>query len=150
MTRPFDSLELTYGGGKTHTLITLRHLVTEPKFLPDLPSVAEFKEAIGQEIPEARVAGLCFDKLDVEKGMVVRAPDGSNRTLKEPWSVLAYQLAGNEGLKLLHADNKAEERKSAPAENLLSDLLEIPVKEGSWSPHTDRRSPDVCSGKGGN
>ena len=123
-------LELTYGGGKTHTLITLRHLVTDPKFLPNLPSVAEFKEAIGQEPPEARVAGLCFDKLDVEKGMEVRSPDGSSRILKQPWSVLAYQIAGNEGLKLLHADNKAEERESAPAENLLTQLLEIPVKEG--------------------
>src|SRR4051795_7230535 len=28
-------LELTYGGGKTHTLITLRHLVENPTGLPD-------------------------------------------------------------------------------------------------------------------
>src|SRR3990172_2499561 len=35
-------LELTYGGGKTHTLITLRHLVHDPDGLPDLPSVQEF------------------------------------------------------------------------------------------------------------
>ena len=32
-------LELTYGGGKTHTLITLLHLVKDPGHLPDLPSV---------------------------------------------------------------------------------------------------------------
>lgn len=30
-------LELTYGGGKTHTLITLRHLVDDSAHLPDLP-----------------------------------------------------------------------------------------------------------------
>src|SRR5574340_1115060 len=35
-------LTLTYGGGKTHTLITLRHLVQDPDALPDLPSVQEF------------------------------------------------------------------------------------------------------------
>ena len=40
--------------------------------------------------------------------------------LKQPWSVLAYQIAGDEGLKLLHAEDKAEERESAPAENLLT------------------------------
>ncbi len=123
-------LELTYGGGKTHTLITLWHLVTDPAKLPKLPAVAEFIEAIGQTPPKARVAGLCFDKLDVEKGMEVRSPAGKVRTLKQPWSVLAYQLAGDAGLKLLHADNKAEERESAPAENLLTTLLELPAKDG--------------------
>jgi hypothetical protein len=76
------------------------------------------------------VAGLCFDKLDVEKGMEVRSPDGKTRTLKQPWSVLAYQLAGDEGLKVLHASSKAEERNTAPAENILTELLELPVKEG--------------------
>ncbi|MBF0245070.1 MAG: ATP-binding protein, partial [Planctomycetes bacterium] len=122
-------LELTYGGGKTHTLITLRHLVTNPDKLPKLPAVAEFIEAVGQIPPLARVAGLCFDKLDVEKGMEVRSPDGKARMLRQPWSVLAYQLAGDDGLKILHADNKNEERDSAPAENLLTELLEYPVKQ---------------------
>ena len=123
-------LELTYGGGKTHTLITLRHLVHDPEKLPRLPAVDEFIEAVGQKAPKCRVAGLCFDKLDVEKGMEVRSPDGKTRTLKQPWSVLAYQVAGDGGLKLLHANGKAEERTSAPAENLLIELLELPAKEG--------------------
>ena len=122
-------LELTYGGGKTHTLIALRHLVHDPSKLPNLPAVAEFIQEIGQKPPKCRVAGLCFDKLDVEKGMEVSSPAGKARKLKQPWSVLAYQIAGDEGLKLLHAGNKAEERDSAPAENLLSELLEIPAKE---------------------
>ena len=123
-------LELTYGGGKTHTLIALYHLVIDPAKLPKLPAVAEFVEAIGQTPPKARVVGLCFDKLDVEKGMEVRSPSGKVRTLKQPWSVLAYQIAGDDGLKVLHANNKAEERDSAPAESLLTTLLELPAKEG--------------------
>lgn len=123
-------LELTYGGGKTHTLIALLHLVTDPENLPKLPAVAEFVETIGQAPPKARVVGLCFDKLDVEKGMEVRSPAGKVRILKHPWSVLAYQIAGDDGLKILHADNKAEERESAPAENLLTTLLELPSKDG--------------------
>jgi hypothetical protein len=123
-------LALTYGGGKTHTLITLRHLVNDPKNLPDLPAVAEFIQEIGERPPPCRIAGLCFDKLDVEKGMEVPSPEGKVRTLKHPWSVLAYQLAGDEGLKLLHADGRAEERETAPAENVLSELLAMPVKDG--------------------
>ena len=123
-------LELTYGGGKTHTLITLRHLVHEPDNLPDLPAVDEFVQTIGQKPPKCRVAGLCFDKLDVEKGMEVSDPTGKTRTLKQPWSVLAYQIAGDAGLKILNASGKAEERESAPAENILAELLELPGKEG--------------------
>ncbi len=123
-------LELTYGGGKTHTLITLRHLVHDPERLLDLPAVAEFIQDIGQMPPKCRVVGLCFDKLDVEKGMEVCAPDGKARTLRQPWSVLAYQIVGDAGLKILHASGKAEERDSAPAENLLTELLELPGKEG--------------------
>ncbi len=123
-------LELTYGGGKTHTLITMRHLVCDPASLPDLPAVREFIETIGQSPPKARVVALCFDKLDVETGMEVRGPDGSIRRLKQPWSVLAYQINGDEGLKLLNAEGKAEERNTPPAENTLTDLLSVPLKEG--------------------
>ncbi len=122
-------LELTYGGGKTHTLITLRHMAHDPDGLPDLPAVHEFVESIGFKPLKARVAALSFDKLDVEKGMDVRSPDGKVRRLKHPWSVLAYQIAGDEGLQVLHAEGKAEERESAPAENTLTELLELPVKE---------------------
>ncbi len=123
-------LELTYGGGKTHTLITLDHLVQDPDNLPDLPAVHEFIQSIGQRPSKARVAGLCFDKLDVEKGMDVRSPAGKARRLKHPWSVLAYQIASDDGLRVLHAENKAEERTTAPAENTLIELLELPGKDG--------------------
>ncbi len=123
-------LELTYGGGKTHTEITVRHLVHDPDHLPDLPAVHEFIETIGQGPPQARVAALCFDKLDVETGCDVRSPCGAVRRLKQPWSVLAYQIAGDEGLKLMHAEGKAEERNSPPAENTLADLMSLPLKDG--------------------
>ncbi|MFN7672451.1 MAG: DUF499 domain-containing protein [Planctomycetota bacterium] len=132
-TKAIRQLELTYGGGKTHTLITLFHLVNDPDRLPELPSVREFqaewKKVIGPKPPRARVAILPFDKLDVEKGMETRAPSGEFRWLRQPWSVLAWQLAGADGLKLLHPEDKAEERDSAPAENLLEKLLRLPQRE---------------------
>jgi len=122
-------LELTYGGGKTHTLITMRHLVHDPANLPSLPAVKEFTETIGQDPPQARAAALCFDKIDVETGCDVRSPDGAVRRLKQPWSILAYQIAGDDGLKLLHSKGEAEERESPPAENTLNDLLSLPGKQ---------------------
>src|SRR5579864_2272938 len=73
-------LELTYGGGKTHTLIALYHLTHNPALLPvELAAVQEFTQHIGQMPPRARVAVLAFDKLDAEKGMEVQAPDGERR-----------------------------------------------------------------------
>ncbi|MDR7551213.1 MAG: DUF499 domain-containing protein, partial [Armatimonadota bacterium] len=124
-------LELTYGGGKTHALITLYHLVSEPDRLPDLPAVHEFTQhAGGMTPPKACVAVLPFDKLDVEKGMETPGPNGERRWLRQPWSVLAFQIAGADGLRLLHAESKDEEREAPPAENLLRDLLEIPTKHG--------------------
>lgn len=122
-------LELTYGGGKTHSLIALWHLVSEPDKLPNLPTVNEFKQHIGIPLPKARVAVLPFDKLDAEKGMEVLSPKGEKRWLKNPWSVIAFQIAGADGLRLLHPDEKDQERDAAPAENLMTALLSIPHRE---------------------
>ncbi len=128
--KAYRKLSVNYGGGKTHTLITLRHLVHEPDSLPDLPAVTQFKAGIGSEIPRARVAALCFDKIDLEKGVETLGPDGTVRMLKHPWSILAYELAGADGLRLIHADGKDEERETPPAEPLVADLLSKPQAEG--------------------
>ena len=124
-------LELTYGGGKTHTLITLHHLFRDPAALPDLPAVREFREHVGAGLPAARTVALCFDKIDAERGIDgVRGPDGAARTLRHPWSVLAFQIAGADGLRALHADGADAERETPPAEPLLAALLELPRRDG--------------------
>jgi len=119
-------LALTYGGGKTHTLITLYHLFNDPAALPDLPAVAEFRNHIGFAPPKARVAALTFDYLDVEMGMQVRGHGGETRVFKYPWSILAYQLGGDEGLRALGS----EERDTPPATNVLEKLLRMPAESG--------------------
>ena len=124
-------LELTYGGGKTHTLITLYHLFRDPAALPDLPAVREFREHVGADLPRALPVALCFDQIDVERGIDgVRAPDGETRTLRHPWSVLAFQLAGAAGLRAIHGAGRDEERETPPAEPLLVELIERPQRQG--------------------
>lgn len=123
-------LELTYGGGKTHTLVTLTHLFRDSGALPELPAVKEFVSAMGGELPKARVAAVCFDKLDPELGVPVRSPSGEQRTLKHPWSIIAFQVAGADGLRVLRADGKDEERDTPPRDLALEKLLEMPGKEG--------------------
>ena len=125
-------LEMTYGGGKTHTLITLHHLFHRPGALPDLAAVSEFREHADVPFVRAVTAALCFDKIDIEKGIEgVRAPDGATRTLRHPWSVLAFQLAGADGLRILHADDLDQERDTPPAEPLLVKLIERQQRDGS-------------------
>ena len=127
--KAYRKLAVNYGGGKTHTLIALRHLAHNPAALPDLPAVREFEAHIGFKTPKARVAALCFDKIDLEKGVETPGPDGTVRMLKHPWSILAFQLAGADGLKLIHADGKDAERDTPPAEPLMVDLLAKPQAE---------------------
>ncbi len=129
-TKAIRQLELTYGGGKTHALITLRHLLHDPASLPALPAVEQFRSHVGATLPSSRVAALCFDKLDVEKGMEVRGPADELRWLKHPWSVLAFQIAGEAGLRALHPDGANDERETPPAEPLLAEVLSLPQARG--------------------
>ncbi len=117
-------LHMTFGGGKTHSLITLVHLVREPA-LPDIPAVQQFKAHCALEggFPKARIAAVVFDRLDAEVGMEVKAPDGTRAMLKMPWSVIAWQLAGPAGLKLLKEDGS--ERLSPPATGVMEELLQL-------------------------
>ena len=127
--KAYRKLAVNYGGGKTHTLIALRHLVRDPAALPDLPAVREFEAHIGFKAPKAHVAALCFDKIDLEKGVETPGPDGTVRMLKHPWSILAFQLAGADGLRLIHADGKDAERDTPPAEPLVVELLSKPQQD---------------------
>ena len=128
--KAYRKLSVNYGGGKTHTLITLRHLAHDPDSLPHLPSIQEFEAHVGFKPPKARVAALCFDKIDLEKGIETLSPDGMSRMLRHPWSVLAFQLAGADGLRLIHAEGKDEERETPPAEPLMAELLSNPQQDG--------------------
>ena len=129
-TKAVRQLDLTYGGGKTHTLITLYHLFRDPVAVEDLPAVAGFRQHVGAPLPKAFPVCLSFDKIDVERGIDgVRSPDGKTRNLKHPWSVLAFQLAGTDGLRSIHGAGEDAERDTPPAEPLLVKLLEIPQRQ---------------------
>lgn len=124
-------LHMTFGGGKTHSLITLVHLVRDPTSLPDIPAVQQFKAHCALEggLPKAHVASVVFDRLDAEKGIEVTAPDGSVATLKMPWSAIAWQLAGAAGMRLLKDDGT--ERATPPATGVMEDLLKLARRDGA-------------------
>ena len=116
-------LHMTFGGGKTHSLITLVHLCQNPEALPEIPAVQQFKAHCEIPLPKARIAAVVFDRLDAEMGMEVRDPLGNVARFKMPWSVLAWQLGGAAAMKLMK--ETGEERLQPPATNVLEDVLQL-------------------------
>ena len=125
---PILTLQVAYGGGKTHALITLLHLAEHGTDFQTHPTVQEFIQFSGlATIPRTRVAILPFDQFDVKNGFQAIAPDSTQKILKTPWGALAYQLAGDKGLEIVA---KHEADYINPAETPLVNLLKLPQNEG--------------------
>ena len=125
---PVITVQVAYGGGKTHALIALLHLAEHGTDFQTHPTVQEFIGFSGlTTIPRTRVAILPFDQFDVKNGFQAIAPDGTQKTLKTPWGALAYQLAGDKGLEIVA---KHEADYINPAETPLVNLLKLPQNEG--------------------
>ena len=125
---PVTTLQVAYGGGKTHALLTLLHLAENGTQWKEHHTVQEFMGFSGLDTPpQARVAILPFDKFDVKNGFQAMAPDGTQKTLKTPWGALAYQLAGNDGLATVAAH---ENDYIEPAQPTLANLIRAPQKDG--------------------
>jgi hypothetical protein len=94
-TAPVMTLITQFGGGKTHTLTVLYHLVTNgPKAL-DYPGIDNLiKEAGINTVPHARVATFVGNAWDPQEGR------------ETPWIDVARQLAGDKGVKELGAAAK--------------------------------------------
>lgn len=126
--KPVLQLQVAYGGGKTHTLITLLHLAERGQVLADHKTVGEFLAFAGlTQAPRARVALLPGDQFDVKEGLEVYGPEGKTRRVRTLWGALAYQLAGDVGYARLKGH---DESFTVPAEPLLVDLLRAPLREG--------------------
>ena len=125
---PVITLQVAYGGGKTHSLITLLHLAENGTELQTHSTVQEFMafSDLGT-LPRTRVAILPFDEFDVKKGLSVVSPDGKRKQVQTPWGALAYQLAGDKGFEIV-AEHEADYIN--PQEQPLRDLLKIPQAEG--------------------
>ena len=125
---PITTVQIAYGGGKTHALIALLHLSERGSELQTHQTVQEFMRFSGlNTLPRTRVAILPFDKFDVIKGLSVVGPNGNEQQVKTPWGALAYQLAGDVGLAKIA---QHEKDYIPPAQPILAELLRMPQAEG--------------------
>ncbi|MBI5634975.1 MAG: ATP-binding protein [Nitrospirae bacterium] len=89
-TAPVLTLITQFGGGKTHTLATLYHLVSHADKAQAFEGVPEFLNETGlTEAPQAKVGVFVGNAWDPQEGR------------ETPWIDLARQLAGDSGVKLL-------------------------------------------------
>ena len=91
-TSPVITLVTQFGGGKTHTLTALYHLVTAGQSVDRLEGVSDLLHDAGlSAAPEARVAVFVGNAWDPREGR------------ESPWIDVARQLAGDRGVELLGA-----------------------------------------------
>ena len=108
---PVIQLQTPFGGGKTHTLLALYHLLKKPNEVGKLPQIQELLSKAGiKQIPTANVACLVGTAINPMK----------DRT---PWGAMAYQLDGGKGGKLYKLIAENDEKKIAPGTDLLGKIL---------------------------
>jgi len=89
-TAPVMTLITQFGGGKTHTLAALYHLATNGEKAAEYSGVGELLSEAGiKTVPAARVAAFVGNAWDPQDGR------------ETPWIDVAWQLAGQEGVKEL-------------------------------------------------
>ena len=102
-------LQTAFGGGKTHTLLTLYHLLRHPAEVGKVAQVRDLIASAGlKAIPDARVACLVGTALNPT----------TNRTF---WGELAHQLGGEAAYRKVA---RLDEQKIAPGTDLLGGLLD--------------------------
>ena len=107
-TAPVLALITQFGGGKTHTLTALYHLVRQGSQLLDSPAVRPLLQAAElADLPDARVAVFVGNAWDPQPGA------------ETPWLDLAQQLAGPAGVAALGRDA----RTRAPGTTNLAKLF---------------------------
>jgi hypothetical protein len=108
-TAPVMALITQFGGGKTHTLAALYHMVKNRKRAKEIGGLGKIvKEAGLSEIPGARVAVFVGNAWDPSPGA------------ETPWLDIARQLAGDNGVAVLGPEAKTK----VPGTNNLHKLIE--------------------------
>lgn len=108
---PVVQLQTNFGGGKTHSMLALYHLVSgvNPSELAGVDAV--LAEAGVKTLPSARCAVLVGNK--ISPGNPVTKPDGT--VVRTLWGELAWQLGGKKAYARIRAD---DERATNPGDIL--------------------------------
>lgn len=114
---PVIQLQTAFGGGKTHTMLTVLHLATRKVGTEKLEGIPTLLDQAGiSDLPHANIAVLDGIALSVSQGK--QHGDICANTL---WGEMAWQLLGDEGYNLVAASDRDG---TAPGKDVLAELLE--------------------------
>ena len=123
---PVVDLQTNFGGGKTHSLLSLYHLAGAHN-LKEIPSLAELLS--DENIPDLpAIKRAVFVGNQVGPAEIRTMPDGTK--IRTVWGDLAYQLAGPAGYALVSASDGTG---TAPGSGLFSEVLRLNAKNGASS-----------------
>lgn len=129
--RPVDpvvELQTSFGGGKTHALLALYHLMSGVA-LEKLSGVQKLLASIGiEELPAVRRAVVVGTKLTA--GQVIEKPDGT--VIRTLWGEIAYQLGGRDGYALLAGADETGTSPGAALDTLLQRYAPCLILIDEW------------------
>lgn len=112
------SLQTGFGGGKTHTLISLFHIANAGRSLLNSAYTANLlQEGVVPNFDNAKVAVFTNNTTDVVQGRTTN----EGITIYTLWGELAYQLGGVEGYNKVRAN---DESRTAPTSSIFKPILE--------------------------
>jgi len=106
-------LDTNYGGGKTHALIALWHVINGGQ---GVANVAEFIDPVLVPTGRVRVAAFDGENADPVNGRRMAA----GILAKTPWGEMAYSLAGHEGYERVRS---SDEQGIAPGAETIRELF---------------------------
>lgn len=113
---PVIQLQTAFGGGKTHTMLAVMHMVSGRAARSDLAGIPALLDRAGvMDLPKARVVVLDGIRLSPSQP---RQVDGHR--IHTLWGEVAWQLGGAEAYARVA---KADETGTSPGKEVLADLL---------------------------
>lgn len=121
---PVIQLKTAFGGGKTHSMLALYHLLRGGFDIAKTPNVAPVLQEAGLiEVPRVRVAAIVGTALDPSKARRPQTMPGI--TVNTVWGEIAYQLADAAGDPSLYEYVRdADKRHVSPGSEALTALLD--------------------------
>ncbi len=113
---PVVELQTNFGGGKTHSMLALYHLVGAAT-TTDLPGIEGILQEVGiDQVPKTRRAVLVGTALSVGQ----HKPKDDGTVARTMWGEMAWQLGGKAGYQFVA---ESDEKGVSPGSNVLTSLL---------------------------
>lgn len=115
---PVVQLQTPFGGGKTHTLLAIYHLIKHKNIAIKSEDIKVLLDENNlKSIPDAKIA--IIDGEAVNAGVIRKTVEGLE--IKTLWGEIAYQVGGAEAYKIIEKDDV---KRISPGSNKIASIIE--------------------------